>query len=482
MCGSETLWPAVTPGEKFNGGGFVLKPGQSAVFTAPVSWSGRIWARTGCRFDQNGNGQCQTGSCGTTLKCSASGKTPASLAEFTLAQPDFYDVSLVDGFNVPISIRPINGKGNCSSAGCDSDLRTTCPNELSVKANGKTVGCRSACDVFNTDEYCCRGNFGNPSTCKPTFYSKKFKEACPTSYSYAYDDPTSIFTCSGTDYVIAFCSSSGDDRCRRRLLGRSRRTVVAAGSVGRAKALGFATGRGRSAVKGASSSIRGTDGGWPRWWPGERVPLSECVSLSRTKRRCKRRAFVVVGVIVCRRAMLSPLADRKGCWPGGCCCSHGERRGDDPDFAQGRRKETNVILGLKLQRTRSKKETLTDLGFVVVEDWKVIEVSFREAWSGILGSIDSATAGYKNPWTGVSGGLPSLDSAPSSPGHSSIIPRTAGAWLEQVSGLGCTVEGMWNQIPHLSRLSGRKPEVVVVHLAHQPPDSNPYSNHEAPMP
>lgn len=203
----ETLWPAVTPGEYFNGGGFVLKPGQSAVFTAPVSWSGRIWARTGCKFDQNGNGQCQTGSCGTTLKCSASGKTPASLAEFTLAQPDFYDVSLVDGFNVPIAIRPINGKGNCSSAGCDSDLRTTCPKELAVKSNGKTTGCRSACDVFNTDEYCCRGLYGNPSTCKPTFYSKKFKDACPTSYSYAYDDPTSIFTCSGTDYVVAFCSS-----------------------------------------------------------------------------------------------------------------------------------------------------------------------------------------------------------------------------------------------------------------------------------
>ncbi|KAG4958947.1 hypothetical protein AAZX31_13G066800 [Glycine max] len=209
----ETLWPAVTPGESFNGGGFVLKPGESAVFTAPVSWSGRIWARTGCKFDQNGNGNCQTGSCGTTLKCSASGKTPASLAEFTLAQPDFYDVSLVDGFNVPMAVKPINGKGNCSTAGCDSDLRNSCPKELSLRANGKTVGCRSACDVFNTDEYCCKGNYGNPSTCKPTFYSKKFKEACPTSYSYAYDDPTSIFTCTGTDYVIAFCSSRKQQVC-----------------------------------------------------------------------------------------------------------------------------------------------------------------------------------------------------------------------------------------------------------------------------
>lgn len=203
----ETIWPAVTPGDNFNGGGFALKQGQSMVFTAPVGWSGRIWGRTGCNFDKSGNGPCQTGSCGTSLKCSASGKTPASLAEFTLTATDFYDVSLVDGFNLPVSVKPINGKGNCSIAGCDTDLRNNCPSELAVRSNGKTVGCRSACDVFNTDEYCCRGVYGNPVTCQPTYYSKKFKNACPTAYSYAYDDPTSIFTCSAADYVVAFCST-----------------------------------------------------------------------------------------------------------------------------------------------------------------------------------------------------------------------------------------------------------------------------------
>lgn len=203
----ETIWPAITPGENFNGGGFSLKIGQSIVFSAPVGWSGRIWGRTGCSFDKAGNGTCQTGSCGNTLKCSASGKTPATLAEFTLSTVDYYDVSLVDGFNVPMTITPINGHGNCSIAGCDHDLRSNCPNELAVKVNGKVVGCRSACDVFNTDAYCCRGVYGNPVICQPTFYSKKFKEACPTAYSYAYDDPTSIFTCSGTDYVVTFCSA-----------------------------------------------------------------------------------------------------------------------------------------------------------------------------------------------------------------------------------------------------------------------------------
>lgn len=210
---SETVWPGVTPGDNFDNGGFMLKPGQSMLFNAPVGWSGRIWGRTGCNFDKNGVGTCQTGNCGPSLKCSASGKPPATLAEFTLASPDFYDVSLVDGFNLPLSVKAINGKGNCSTAGCNGDLRVDCPNELAVKANGKTVACRSACDVFDTDEYCCRGNYGNPSTCKPTYYSKKFKGACPTAYSYAYDDPTSIFTCSGTDYVIAFCSTRNQKVC-----------------------------------------------------------------------------------------------------------------------------------------------------------------------------------------------------------------------------------------------------------------------------
>ncbi|XVE95433.1 hypothetical protein REPUB_Repub02eG0096700 [Reevesia pubescens] len=208
----ETVWPAITPGENFNGGGFELKSGQSIVFQAPVGWSGRIWGRSGCRFDKIGNGQCQTGDCGS-LKCGGAGKTPASLAEFTLATLDFYDVSLVDGFNLPLAVRPINGKGNCSIAGCDSDLRKTCPSELAVKSNGKVIACRSACDVFNTDEYCCRGTYGNPVVCQPTFYSKKFKSACPTAYSYAYDDPTSIFTCSASDYIITFCSARNQSVC-----------------------------------------------------------------------------------------------------------------------------------------------------------------------------------------------------------------------------------------------------------------------------
>ncbi|XP_076954991.1 pathogenesis-related thaumatin-like protein 3.5 [Bidens hawaiensis] len=204
---NETVWPAITPGENFDGGGYALQANDSRVHTAPIGWSGRIWGRTKCKFDNNGSGTCLTGQCGSSLHCSVSGQIPLTLAEFTLTKMNFYDVSLIDGFNLPMSVRAIHGKGNCSVVGCVGDLRKTCPSDLSFKANGKIIACRSACDVFNTDEYCCRGVYGNAETCQPTYYSKKFKDACPTSYSYAYDDPTSIFTCSGADYVITFCGS-----------------------------------------------------------------------------------------------------------------------------------------------------------------------------------------------------------------------------------------------------------------------------------
>ncbi|KAL1815643.1 hypothetical protein ACET3Z_018217 [Daucus carota] len=204
---NETIWPAITPAEGFGSGGFPLKPTGSRVLQASVGWSGQIWGRTGCHFDKNGKGMCQTGRCGKSLDCKDTGKTPATFAEFTLSTPDFYDVSLVDGFNLPISVKTIHGKGNCSTAGCNGDLRASCPKELAVRANDQIVGCRSACQVFKTDQYCCRGNYGNAATCQPTFYSKKFKEVCPAAYTYAYDDPSSIFTCSGPDYIITFCSS-----------------------------------------------------------------------------------------------------------------------------------------------------------------------------------------------------------------------------------------------------------------------------------
>ncbi|KAK3419841.1 hypothetical protein EUGRSUZ_G00607 [Eucalyptus grandis] len=209
----ETVWPGITNGESFNRSGFELKPGQSAVYSPSATWSGRIWGRTGCNFDKNGNGACQTGACGNSLSCLGPGSSPVSIAEFTLGDPDYYDVSLVSGFNLPIVIKPVNAKVNCSTAGCDGDLRSNCPSELTVKSNGKVIACDSACDKFNTDEYCCRGAFGTADSCQPSNYSKAFKSFCPDAYSYAKDDPTSLKTCSSPEYIVSFCSSRNGTVC-----------------------------------------------------------------------------------------------------------------------------------------------------------------------------------------------------------------------------------------------------------------------------
>ena len=108
------------------------------------------------------------------IVCAADGRVlqgvpPVSLAEWTLGvngQPDFYDVSLVDGSNLPMTITSNKG---CPTASCPVDLNPACkPNPTSLRnilsdakffmcvflgppelahrnANGVIVGCKSSC-------------------------------------------------------------------------------------------------------------------------------------------------------------------------------------------------------------------------------------------------------------------------------------------------------------------------------------------------
>ncbi|XP_010459595.1 PREDICTED: pathogenesis-related protein 5-like [Camelina sativa] len=214
---SSTVWPGIltSKGTQLGDGGLALASGSSVTLTASPGWSGRFWGRTGCNFDASGVGKCVTGDCGGKLKCAgAGGAPPATLAEFTIGTPgprsnsvqDFYDVSLVDGYNVQMKITPQGGSGNCITAGCVSDVNAICPNELRVTGAAGVVACKSACEAFNKPEYCCTGAFSKPETCPPTSYSKIFKGACPTAYSYAYDDASSTFTCTNANYLISFCA------------------------------------------------------------------------------------------------------------------------------------------------------------------------------------------------------------------------------------------------------------------------------------
>lgn len=206
-----TVWPGILSSAgspKLESTGFQLTKSTSRSFQAPTGWSGRFWGRTGCNFDGSNRGSCATGDCGSgTIECNGAGATPpATLAEFTLGSgsADFYDVSLVDGYNLPMIVESSGGSGTCASTGCVKDLNRNCPAELRVEGG---QACNSACGAFGTPEYCCNGDYSSPATCKPSLYSQMFKNACPLSYSYAYDDATSTFTCTGADYTITFCSS-----------------------------------------------------------------------------------------------------------------------------------------------------------------------------------------------------------------------------------------------------------------------------------
>ncbi|EES15233.1 hypothetical protein BDA96_07G188800 [Sorghum bicolor] len=209
-CG-DTVWPGLLSGSgtpPLETTGFALSPGQSRSLYAPQGWSGRFWGRSGCAFDGSGKGSCATGDCGSgEVECRGAGASPpATLAEFTLdgaGGKDFYDVSLVDGYNLPMLVQA--AAPDCPDTGCLVDLNERCPDELRAD-DGRA--CRSACEAFGSPEYCCNGAYGNPNTCHPSQYSQLFKSACPKSYSYAYDDATSTFTCNHTDYTITFCPKS----------------------------------------------------------------------------------------------------------------------------------------------------------------------------------------------------------------------------------------------------------------------------------
>ncbi|XP_061345325.1 pathogenesis-related thaumatin-like protein 3.5 [Gastrolobium bilobum] len=211
------IWPATAPNNGqpvIAGGGFYLAPGQTQRIVAPWSWSGRIWARTGCNFASNWKPACETGDCDGRLACNGLiGTPPVTLVEVSLqgdkGKPNFYDVSLVDGYNIPVSVTPKIINPTCSKIqGCLKDLKSLCPHELEVLNNkGEVVACSSACLAFDNDKFCCRNEYGSPEKCKANVYSKIFKEVCPNYFSYAFDTPSPLRTCGSLEYIVTFCPS-----------------------------------------------------------------------------------------------------------------------------------------------------------------------------------------------------------------------------------------------------------------------------------
>jgi hypothetical protein len=213
----QTIWPAASPGSPSGQTGWTLKPGAEVSFQVPHDWNSRLWGRTGCHFGPNGGG-CRTGDCDGRYQCRGWGTIPATLGEFNFDAYkglDFYDISMVDGSNLPMYATPSGGEADRKVGldGCLTPRQCTtevhCPAALRVpRRGGPEVGCISPCARFGTDRYCCRGPFAagcSPAKTWPVDYAKVFKRAEPYAYSWSGDDATSVFTCKGhCDYRITF--------------------------------------------------------------------------------------------------------------------------------------------------------------------------------------------------------------------------------------------------------------------------------------
>jgi hypothetical protein len=316
--------PAPSGGNKLAASGGTASVALNAPPSGNVAWSGNVYGATGCNA-QGAN--CQTAACvGGTCPPGTGVVGPATLAEFTLLTngADTYDVSLINGVNLPVSMAPTAGQQLASSTsvywcgnpggptptnsalqGCSWSFNPTvggndqstvlqmvapggkactkssdcssgqvCGQAMTVGTTTVTQSCGALIGWWTAAELCTFTNsaFGAPINCGTSVsgqgnqgnlylcngangstcyggspgttccgcpqwvvngkalqatasclatnaswtsiaqpWAQFAKNACPTGYSFQFDDPTSTFQCmtqgstNSTNYTITFC-------------------------------------------------------------------------------------------------------------------------------------------------------------------------------------------------------------------------------------------------------------------------------------
>ncbi|GAA5961247.1 hypothetical protein JCM8115_001521 [Rhodotorula mucilaginosa] len=222
---AETLWPALTnQGPEYLRSytglrGWTAPPGHRQTLMLPENWNGRIWPRRKCNFTPYGQGSCVTGNCASGINCKDDEGDFFSLGEFNLnswGSLDFYDLSFVAGFDVPMSIAP----AGCQELACAPDMTKICPDERMKQrdASGNVLGCRSACFAGINAQIpsinCCSGIYESIPACVPerVDYYNVFKPICPNAFWYPRDQrdghPQVDWACPAGNkpkYMITFC-------------------------------------------------------------------------------------------------------------------------------------------------------------------------------------------------------------------------------------------------------------------------------------
>lgn len=184
-----------------NGQVLSLAAKSNKTVTVDNNWEGRVWAQESCDAPEN----CMQ----------AGASNPVSLAEFKMSganDVDYYDVSFVDGFNLPVRVEPINlindhpvssDPQHCQATFCNN--MPECPADLRFQRTKTWMACQSACSRYRQDEYCCTGEHNKPETCTTNHFARAIKAVCPDVYTYPYDDEFSVYACQAPAYLVTFC-------------------------------------------------------------------------------------------------------------------------------------------------------------------------------------------------------------------------------------------------------------------------------------
>jgi hypothetical protein len=126
-------------------------------------------------------------------------KPQANLAELTIGAngQDYYDISNVDAYNLPMRMNPtqIAGGGSPSGTHCGTIICSI----------GDLNGfCKSPNYQTGYPGYGCKNKDGPGQSA--TDGTRAFKNQCPNAYSYSKDDKDVVYGCqTGSNYEVVFC-------------------------------------------------------------------------------------------------------------------------------------------------------------------------------------------------------------------------------------------------------------------------------------
>jgi hypothetical protein len=190
-----------------------LEPQACIAVTVREARSARAFGRTACTGDV----------------CVADGNEGrGTLVQLNLPAdgPDVYDVSLVDGFNVPMAMIPVAVDSSieaepCRAASCAADLTVVCPEALlRYDDQGEVAYCASSCRACDAcldcddcadpgspacvgcgafADFCCTGQ-----ACQANEHTMLWKSLCPDAITYPEDAGARACT-QRTDFDVVYC-------------------------------------------------------------------------------------------------------------------------------------------------------------------------------------------------------------------------------------------------------------------------------------